>query len=211
VKEAVSSNKIFLWLLITAATVGSRAVAQEGSTKPATYRVQLAYISVQAPRSRRTDTNYAALSIQVGDTAARTVRRRIGNVGRGTKALNMSVSKVVLTPQTELRITWAVVNYGGDRHDALMRALGEATEEQTHESWMTQLSEAVSDVLVDRKKSCDGPVFAATFKITSAELSRQMKPRKPLTITRRQRGTEAASRCQSSSDYSATVVIFKER
>jgi len=102
------------------------------------------------------------MSVQVGDAAARTVRRRIGDVGRGTKALNMSLSNVVLTAQAQLRITWAVVNYGGERHDALMRALGEAAEEQTHESWMTQLSEAVSDVLMDRKKSCDGPVFAAT-------------------------------------------------
>ena len=78
----------------------------------ASYRVQLSEISVQSPRSRRTDTDYAAISVQVGDTTARTVTRRIGNVGRGTKAVNMSLSKVVLTSQTQLRITWSVVNYG---------------------------------------------------------------------------------------------------
>ena len=162
----------------------------------ASYRVQLSEISVQSPRSRRTDTDYAAISVQVGDTTARTVTRRIGNVGRGTKAVNMSLSNVVLTSQTQLRITWSVVNYGGERHDVLMRAVGSATEEQTNESGMTQLSEAVSDVLADRKKSCDGPVFYATFEITGAELSGQLRPGKPLRITRRQQGMDAPSRCE---------------
>ena len=177
----------------------------------ASYRVQLSEISVQSPRSRRTDTNYAAMSVQVGDTTARTVTRRIGNVGRGTKAVNMSLSKVVLTSQTQLRITWSVVNYGGERHDVLMRAVGSATEEKTNESGMTQLSEAVSDVLADRRKSCDGPVFYATFEISGAELSGQLRSGKPLRITRRQQGMDAPSRCESRSEYSATVAIFKER
>ena len=154
---------------MAAATLGSRALAQEGSSKSATYKVQLAYISVQAPRSSRT--NYAAMSVHVGETAARTVRMRIGDVGRGTKALNISLSNVVLTPQTQLRITWAVVNYGGERHDSLMRAVGEATEEQTYESWMTQLSEAVSDVLVDRKKSATGRFSRPPLRLLALNLA----------------------------------------
>ena len=203
-------NKIVLWLLLVALT-GSSPIAQERPMERASYRVQLSEISVQSPRSRRTDTNYAAMSVQVGDTTARTVTRRIGNVGRGTKAVNMSLSKVVLTSQTQLRITWSVVNYGGERHDVLMRAVGNATEAPTNELGMTQLSEALSDVLADRKKSCDGPVFYATFEITGAELSGQLRSGKPLRITRRQQGMDAPSRCESRSDYSATVVIFKER
>ena len=210
IRTGVSLNKIVLWLLMVALT-GSNALAQERPMERASYRVQLSEISVQSPRSRRTDTNYAAISVQVGDKTARTVTRRIGNVGRGTKAVNMSLSKVVLTSQTQLRITWSVVNYGGERHDVLMRAVGNATEALTNESGMTQLSEAVSDALAERKTSCDGPVFYATFEISGAELSGQLRSGKPLRITRRQQGMDAPSRCESRSDYLATVVIFKER
>ena len=204
----MSSNWITIGtVLIGAQVVGVSALAQEKSTA---YRVQLSEISVQSPRSRRTDTDYAAISVQLGDTAARTVTRRIGDVGRGTKAINLSLSKVAVTPQGRLRVNWAIVNYGGERHAVLMQVLGKAIEGQTQENWMAQLSQGLSDVLEARKGSCDGPVSAASFEITGAELSRQLRSGKPFRITRRQRGMEAPSRCQAKSDYSVTVVIFKE-
>jgi hypothetical protein len=199
--------------LMAAQALVASALSQERSRQTA-YRVQLSHISVQATRSRRTDTGYAAISVQVGDTEAGTLTRRIGNVGRGTKVLNMSLPKIVAIPQARVKIGWALVNYGGEKHDAMVRVLAKATEEQviraTDVNWMTELSEAVSPLLEERTKSCDGPLLAASFEISSADLRRQLRPGKPWRVTRRQRGTDAPSRCQATSDYAATVVIFSE-
>jgi hypothetical protein len=113
-----------------------------------------------------------------------------------------------------VKIGWALVNYGGEKHDAMMRLLAKATEDQvtraTNVNWMTELSEAVWPLLEERSKSCDGPLLAESFEIGSADLRRQLRPGKPLRVTRRQRGTDAPSGCQATSDYAATVVIFSE-
>src|SRR5687768_1956430 len=103
----VSLNKIVLWLLMVAQT-GSSPLAQERPMERASYRVQLSELSVQSPHSHRNDTDLPSFPTRRSSDLARTVTRRIGNVGRGTKAVNMSLSNVVLTSQKQLRITWSV-------------------------------------------------------------------------------------------------------
>lgn len=200
-------------LFIAAQAFWAGALAQEKAERSTTYRIQLSEISVQSPRSRRTDTNYAAISVQVGTAAPQTVTRRLGDVGRGTKAVNMSFPQVVIGPKTRLSISWAVVNYGGERHDAMMRLLRKATEDHvkaaSSETWISQLSDliAIEDA---RDQRCDGPVLASSFDIGGAELARQLGSGKPLRVTRRQRGLDAPRSCTSRSDYFATVIIVRQ-
>jgi hypothetical protein len=181
-----------------------------------TYWIQLDDVSVESTRSRRTDTNYAALSVQADAGEARTTTKRLGDVGRGTKAVNMSLSRLRAPLAGRLRITWAVINYGGTRPDELTGLLKKAVEQQVAKSidgdWLSQLSEAVSRALEEegRAPSCDGPVLAGSLEISGADLARQTAQRKPLRVTRRQVGLEAPAKCAKKSDYIATLLIRRE-
>ena len=131
--------------LIAAQAFWSGASARQVPLAP-TYWIQLDNTSVESTRSRRTDTNYAALSVQANAGEARTTTKRLGDVGRGTKAVNMSIPRIPVPPAGRLRITWAVINYGGGRPDELMSVLKKAVEQQVAKSsdgdWLSQLSEA---------------------------------------------------------------------
>jgi hypothetical protein len=78
--------------LIAGQAFWSAANARQSPLAP-TYWIQLDNTSVESTRSRRTDTNYAVLSVQANAGEARTTSKRLGDVGRGTKAVNMSLSR----------------------------------------------------------------------------------------------------------------------
>jgi hypothetical protein len=197
--------------LCMGATAGAGAKATE-RTAPTTYRIQLHEIAVQATRSRRTDTNYAALAVRVGTTEPQILTRRMGDMGRGTKAVNMAFPRVAVRPSERLTVMWAVVNYGRETHAALLQSLRTATERQIRKgdatTWLEDLSDALSDVIVSGTHSCDGPVAASGYEIGGADLLRQSAA-KPLRITRRQAGLAATARCRATSEYSVSIVITR--
>ena len=200
--------------LIAAQTFWSGASAQQSRLVP-TYRIQLDDISVERTRSRRTDTNYAALSVQGSSEHPRTSTKRLGDVGRGTKAVNVSLSLIPVEQNGRLRISWAVINYGGAKSDEMVGVLKEAVEQQvaqaSDEDWLSQLSAVLARALEeDRASRCDGPVLAGSLEISGTDLARQTGQGKALRVTRRQEGLEAPDRCAKKSDYSATLIIRRE-
>jgi len=181
--------------------------------KRTVYRVQLQEISVQTTRSRRTDTNYAALSVQVGNDKPQSVVRRLGDMGRGTKAINMAFPQLALRANERLTMAWAVANYGRDAQADVLQALRTATERwarRNDDKGLQDLSEALSDHFASEPRTCDGPVLAGLYEIDAADLLRQSAS-KPLRITRRQTGLEAPDRCGAISDYAATIVVTRGR
>jgi hypothetical protein len=199
-------------LLFTAQAFWAGALAQQHASRLPTYRIQLAEISVQSPRSRRTDTIYAAITVEVDAAGPKTMARRLGDIGRGTKAVNMSLPLITIEPKAHARIAWAVVNYGGNRQDPLLQVLRKATESEmkgaNDDTWISQLSDLVP-IDDDRVQSCDGPVLAGSLNVSGAELAAQSVPGKPWRITRRQRGVDAPAKCKNRSDYFATVMIVR--
>jgi hypothetical protein len=180
-----------------------------------TYRIQLDDISVETTRSRRTDTNYAALSVQGSSEPPRTTTKRLGDVGRGTKAVNVSLSLIPVGQKGRLRISWAVINYGGAKSDEMIGVLKTALEQQVAKEsdgdWLSQLSAMLARALEeDRASRCDGPVLAGSLEISGTDLARQTAQGKALRVTRRQEGLEAPDRCAKKSDYSATLIIRRE-
>jgi hypothetical protein len=200
--------------LIAAQAFWSGANARQNQLLP-TYRIQLDDISVETTRSRRTDTNYAALSVQGSSGHPRTTTKRLGDVGRGTKAVNVSLSLIPVEQKGRLRLSWAVINYGGAKSDEMIGVLKTAVEQQVAKAndgdWLSQLSEAVSRALEeDRASRCDGPVLAGSLEISGTDLARQTSQGKLLRVTRRQEGLEAPAQCANKSDYFVTIVIRRE-
>jgi hypothetical protein len=192
-----------------AANAGARS--RERSAPPP-YRIQLQEIAVQATRSRRTDTNYVSLAVRVGSAEPQILARRVGDMGRGTKAINMAFPQVAVRSSERLTVVWAIVNYGRETHATLLQSLKAATERQVRKgdgnAWLQDLSEALSDVLGNGAGNCDGPVVAGAHEIGGADLLRQSGS-KPLRITRRQAGLAAPATCRATSDYSVTIVISR--
>jgi hypothetical protein len=192
-------------------TASTAANARERAA-PTLYRIQLQEIAVQAARSRRTDTNYAALGVRVGAAEPQILTRRVGDMGRGIKAMNMAFPRVAIRPGERLTVVWAVVNYGPETHAALLQSLKAAAEQRIRkgdgETWLEGLSENLSDVLANASRNCDGPVAAGSYEIGGAELLRQSAA-KPLRIIRRQAGIAAPARCEGTSDYSVGIVITR--
>jgi hypothetical protein len=203
-----------LFALAATVWVGTtfRADAASASAQSA-YRIQLEELSVHATRARRTDTNYASVTVQVGNATPRTVTRRLGDMGRGVKAIGIAFPRLTIPRKERLKIVWAVVNYGGERHDLVLHTMKNGTEQKIRQenggAWLSGLAQEMSEVLASRSSTCDGPVLADFYEASGADLSRHVGDRKALRISKRQAGIDAPRRCGVRSDYSATVAISR--
>jgi hypothetical protein len=201
-----------------------------GTTPVAVYSFTISYIQIVEPRSTFQDTDYVSFSVVVGNNAPITAPvQSMGNVGKGTYQVNLTIPNVPVGPNDAVSFTYSVVNSGYSSdivEQAAEKAIAVAASKvgqlalkailtgvtgglgsilsvvgSAAFGWLT--SEALGFLFPD----CDGTVAGADHAYTGAQLAQQTANGAAISLTDYHLGTASADLCGPTSEYYVTWSI----
>ena len=201
-----------------------------GTTPVAVYSFTITSMQIVEPRSTFEDTDYVALSVVVGNNPPITAPvQSMGNVGKGTYQVNLTIPNVPVGPNDAVSFTYSVVN-SGYSSDVIEQAAEKAISIAASKvgqlalkalltglsgglafilntvggaafGWLT--SEALGFLFPD----CDGTVAGADHAYTGAQLAQQAANGAAVSMNDYHLGTPSADLCGPTSEYYVTWEI----
>jgi hypothetical protein len=201
-----------------------------GTTPVAVYSFTINSIQIVEPRSTFQDTDYVSLSVVVGNNPPITAPvQSMGNVGKGTFPVNLTIPNVAVGPNDAVSFTYAVVN-SGYSSDIVEQAVEKAISVAAGKvgqlalkalltgvtgglgsllsvvgaaafGWLT--GEALGFFFPD----CDGTVAGADHAYTGTQLAQQTANGTAISVNDYHKGTGSPDLCGPTSEYYVTWSI----
>lgn len=183
-------------------------------------------ITIKNTRSRHEDTDYAFLSLKVGNTQYPTIGKKIGDLNNGDHPIGLVFTGIQLRDdQTPVTIKWSVINSGHGANQQYQNAFntaGPVVINQTTDGGLAEILKSVfslgSSLLF---ANCDGVVVSDQWVGTAHQLYQFMASRNNVpqywtwdspTVVRyilHDPGTDSDHGCGSNSDYYSGIRITK--
>jgi hypothetical protein len=200
------------------------------TTPVAEYFFTIDSIRIVEPRSTFEDTDYVSFSVVVGNNAPITAPvQSMGNVGKGTYQVNLTIPSVPVGPNDAVSFTYSVLN-SGFSSDVVEQAAEKAISIAAGKvgqlalkailtgvtgglgsilsvvgaaafGWLT--SEALGFLFPD----CDGTVAGADHAYSGTQLAQQTANSATISMTDYHKGTNSPDLCGPTSEYYVTWSI----